>query len=188
VNPVGCIPANQITGFPFKGVGVTHSVNWKLYIKNDKTRLLQGPRPPGPGPGGTGLQNGRAYAAFLNPGRVPLGWNRRTSSLPLAVAHAASLTESGVGFLDLDLCGTEQVYLYTVHMKLGGGIMVTASQKLPVYNGLKFVREGSRPLSGDSGLGEIEAVAADGSFTAPGRTPGSGGANRSLRGLPRPPP
>jgi phosphomannomutase len=50
--------------------------------------------------------------------------------------------------------------------------MVTASHKPQEYNGLKFVREGSRPLSGDSGLREIETVAADGSFTAPVRTPG----------------
>ena len=116
---------------------------------------------------------GRAYAAFLNPGRVALGRDVRTSSLPLAAALAAGLTESGVEVLDLDLCGTEQVYFYAAHLKLDHGIMVTASHNPPEYNGLKFVREGSRPLSGDSGLREIEALAADGSFTPPVRTPGS---------------
>jgi len=116
---------------------------------------------------------GRAYAAFLNPGRVALGRDVRTSSLPLAAALAAGLTESGVEVFDLDLCGTEQVYFYAAHLKLDGGIMVTASHNPPEYNGLKFEREGSRPLSGDSGLREIEALAADGSFTAPVRTPGS---------------
>jgi phosphomannomutase len=72
---------------------------------------------------------GRAYATFLNPGRVPLGWDLRTSSLPLAAALAVNLTESGVEVLDLDLCGTEQVYFYFAHMNLGG-----ASWSPPVIN------------------------------------------------------
>ena len=38
--------------------------------------------------------------------------------------------------------------------------MVTASHNPPEYNGMKFVREESRPLSGDSGLNEIERLAA----------------------------
>ena len=61
---------------------------------------------------------------------------------------------------DLGLCGTEQVYFATSHLGLDGGIMVTASHNPPEYNGMKFVREESRPISGDSGLKEIERLAA----------------------------
>ena len=61
---------------------------------------------------------------------------------------------------DLGLCGTEQIYFATSHLGLDGGIMVTASHNPPEYNGMKFVREESRPLSGDSGLKEIERLAA----------------------------
>ena len=75
---------------------------------------------------------------------------------------------------DLGLCGTEQVYFYTAHLKLDGGIMVTASHNPPDYNGMKFVREESRPLSGDSGLKEIEALAAAGQVSAAGPAPGRG--------------
>ena len=67
---------------------------------------------------------------------------------------------AGVEVWDLGLCGTEQVYFYTSHLGLDGGIMVTASHNPPEYNGMKFVREESRPLSGDSGLQEIERLAA----------------------------
>ena len=103
---------------------------------------------------------GRAYAAFLNPGRVVVGRDVRISSLPLAEALAAGLNDSGVEVLDLGLCGTEQVYFYTAFTKSDGGIMVTASHNPADYNGMKFVRELSRPLSGDSGLRDIEALAA----------------------------
>ena len=103
---------------------------------------------------------GRAYAAFLSPARVAVGRDIRFSSLPLTEALAAGLNDAGVEVWDLGLCGTEQVYFATSHLGLDGGIMVTASHNPPEYNGMKFVREESRPLSGDSGLKEIERLAA----------------------------
>ena len=42
-----------------------------------------------------------------------------------------------------------------------GGIMVTASHNPADYNGMKLVQKGARPVSGDSGLKEIAARAAD---------------------------
>jgi phosphomannomutase len=110
---------------------------------------------------------GRAYAAFLQPGRVVVGRDVRISSLPLAKALTAGLNDSGVEVLDLGLCGTEQVYFYTAFTRSDGGIMVTASHNPADYNGMKFVRELSRPLSGDSGLREMEALVAAGIFSAP---------------------
>ena len=109
---------------------------------------------------------GRAYAAFLHPGRVVVGRDVRISSLPLAEALAAGLNDSGVDVLDMGLCGTEQVYFYTAFTESDGGIMVTASHNPADYNGMKFVRELSRPLSGDSGLRDIEALTAAGNFSA----------------------
>ena len=115
---------------------------------------------------------GRAYAAFLSPARVALGRDVRLSSPRLADALAAGLMESGAEVLDLGLVGTEQVYFYTSHLKLDGGVMITASHNPPDYNGMKFVRAESRPVSGDSGLEEIESLAAAGSFPPPAATPG----------------
>ncbi len=103
---------------------------------------------------------GRAYAAFLSPVRVAVGRDIRTSSLPLTMALTAGLNDAGVDVWDLGLCGTEQIYFYTSHLELDGGIMVTASHNPPEYNGMKFVREQSRPISGDCGLNQIELLAA----------------------------
>ncbi len=107
---------------------------------------------------------GRAYAALLTPARVALGRDVRSSSLPLAGALAAGLNDSGVEVLDLGLCGTEQIYFYTSHLQLDGGLMVTASHNPPEYNGLKLVRRDSKPISGDSGLRDLEALTAAGQF------------------------
>jgi phosphomannomutase len=103
---------------------------------------------------------GQAYAAFLSPVRVAVGRDIRTSSLPLTAALTAGLNDAGVDVWDLGLCGTEQIYFYTSHLELDGGIMVTASHNPPEYNGMKFVREQSRPISGDCGLNQIEVLAA----------------------------
>jgi len=103
---------------------------------------------------------GRSYAAFLSSIRVAVGRDVRYSSLPLTAALIAGLNDAGVDVWDLGLCGTEQIYFYTSHLELDGGIMVTASHNPPEYNGMKFVREQSRPISGDCGLREIELLAA----------------------------
>jgi phosphomannomutase len=115
---------------------------------------------------------GRAYAAFLSPSRVALGRDVRLSSPDLADALAAGLNDRGVEVLDLGQCGTEQVYFYTSHLKLDGGIMVTASHNPPDWNGMKFVRQDSRPLSGDSGLKDIERLAAANIFPATAKVRG----------------
>ena len=102
---------------------------------------------------------GRGYAQFLNPRRVCVGRDIRLSSQTLATALIRGLTDAGVDVVDIGLCGTEGVYFATSHLGLDGGIMVTASHNPPDYNGMKFVREGSRPISGDTGLKEIKAHA-----------------------------
>jgi phosphomannomutase len=108
---------------------------------------------------GLAYRIGKAYAEYLQPRRVAVGRDVRLSSVELAAALASGLAEAGAEVVDLGLCGTEQVYFYTAFLKLDGGIMVTASHNPPNYNGMKFVREESRPISGDSGLKDLEALA-----------------------------
>jgi phosphomannomutase len=116
---------------------------------------------------GLAYRIGKAYAEFLKPRRVAVGRDVRLSSVELAAALALGLMEAGAEVVDLGLCGTEQVYFYTSFLKLDGGIMVTASHNPPNYNGMKFVREGSRPISGDSGLKDIETLASGKQEAAP---------------------
>jgi len=116
---------------------------------------------------------GQAYAAFLDPGSVVVGRDVRSSSEVIAAALTAGLTAAGADVLDIGLCGTEEVYFATAHLGAGGGIMVTASHNPPDYNGMKFVREGSRPISGDSGLHEIRRMAESGDFPPAGSVGGT---------------
>ena len=112
---------------------------------------------------------GRAYAEFVKPQKVIVGRDIRLSSEELCNALTQGLLDSGVDVYDIGLCGTEVVYFATFAKEMDGGIMVTASHNPPDYNGMKFVREGSRPISGDTGLQEIRAIAESGRFTTPAR-------------------
>jgi phosphomannomutase/phosphomannomutase/phosphoglucomutase len=111
----------------------------------------------------------RSFAHVVEPGRVVVGRDIRLSSDDLARALSRGLCEGGADVLDIGLCGTEEVYFATSHLAAGGGIMVTASHNPPDFNGMKFVREGSRPISGDSGLDRIREVAETGRFRDSGR-------------------
>jgi len=107
---------------------------------------------------------GRAYAAFVKPARVVVGRDIRLTSATLADALIDGLLSSGVDVADIGLCGTEGVYFATSFAgadsgaAFDGGIMVTASHNPPDYNGMKFVREGSRPISADTGLREMASA------------------------------
>lgn len=68
--------------------------------------------------------------------------------------------------IDLGLTGTEEVYFATSFLKTDGGIQVTASHNPMDYNGMKLVREGSRPISADTGLADIQRLAEENNFPA----------------------
>ena len=102
---------------------------------------------------------GNATAEFLGAKRVVVGRDMRLSSAELADSVAIGLVEAGVEVLDIGLCGTEMVYFATGHLGADGGIMVTASHNPADYNGLKLVREEARPISADTGLADIRALA-----------------------------
>lgn len=112
---------------------------------------------------------GRAFAQFLSPKRVVVGYDIRLSSPALCEALCRGLLESGVDVLSIGQCGTEEVYFATSHLEVDGGIVVTASHNPKDYNGMKLVRENSRPISGDTGLSEIRALAEAGEFNQPER-------------------
>ncbi|EAT15293.1 phosphomannomutase/phosphoglucomutase [Desulfuromonas acetoxidans] len=112
---------------------------------------------------------GRAYAEFLNPQKVIVGRDVRLSSTSLCAALAKGLTEAGVDVFDIGLCGTEEVYFATFSQNMDGGIMVTASHNPMDFNGMKLVREQSKPISSDTGLKEIQAMVAANRFVEPQR-------------------
>jgi phosphomannomutase len=114
---------------------------------------------------------GLAYADRFKPRRVALGHDVRKSSRSLLEAVALGLEERGVEVLDIGLAGTEEIYFAAFHGKLDGGIAITASHNPADYNGMKLVRANALPISGDSGLKELEAATAASSARMPARKP-----------------
>jgi len=111
---------------------------------------------------------GLAYAQFLQPREVVVGHDIRLSSPSIAAALMDGLTSAGVNVRDIGRCGTEEVYFATAHLGVDGGIMVTASHNPSDYNGMKFVREQSRPISADTGLNDIRDLIAAGHLAESG--------------------
>jgi phosphomannomutase len=109
---------------------------------------------------------GRAFADVVRPSQVVVGQDIRLSSESIKGALVQGLLEQGVDVYDIGLCGTEEIYFATSHAGMDGGIVVTASHNPKDYNGMKFVREESRPVSGDTGLFDIRALAEQNTFKA----------------------
>ena len=112
---------------------------------------------------------GRAYAEYLGARRVVIGHDIRLSSPSLSASLAEGLMDQGVDVFDLGEVGTEEVYFATFDQSFDGGICVTASHNPPDYNGMKLVRAGAKPISGDSGLDEIRSLVVANAFEPAGR-------------------
>ena len=102
---------------------------------------------------------GRAYAEFLKPQTIVLGGDIRLTSEALKAALSEGIRDAGANVIDIGMVGTEEVYFATSHLKVDGGIEVTASHNPIDYNGMKPIREGSRPISSDTGLLDIKRLA-----------------------------
>ena len=107
---------------------------------------------------------GRAFAQYTQAKKVVVGGDIRLSSEPLKNALAQGLMASGCEVIDIGLCGTEHIYFATSFLACDGGICVTASHNPIDYNGMKLVREQSKPISGDTGLHAIKALAENNEF------------------------
>ena len=102
---------------------------------------------------------GNAAVEYLSAETIVLGRDIRLTSTEFADAVSAGVREAGADVLDIGLGGTEMVYFATGELQADGGIMVTASHNPADYNGLKLVRRQARPISGDTGLKDIRALA-----------------------------
>ncbi|MBC9131452.1 phosphomannomutase CpsG [Frischella sp. Ac13] len=107
---------------------------------------------------------GRAYGEYLQAKKVVVGSDVRLTSESLKMALAKGLQDAGVDVIDIGQVGTEEVYFATFYLGVDGGIEVTASHNPIDYNGMKLVRENAKPISGDTGLNEIRALAEKGRF------------------------
>ena len=102
---------------------------------------------------------GYAFAAELSAKTVVVGSDVRLTSTPLKLALSAGLIDAGAKVTDIGMAGTEEIYFATKHLGVDGGIEVTASHNPINYNGMKLVKAGSVPISGDTGLKAIKVRA-----------------------------
>ena len=112
---------------------------------------------------------GRAYAQHLGARKVVVGGDVRPSSATLKQALASGLMEGGADVIDIGMVGTEEIYFAAFHLDVDGGIEVTASHNPMDYNGMKLVARGAVPISGDTGLKAIQALAEAGQFEPIGK-------------------
>jgi len=100
---------------------------------------------------------GRAMSDHLPEAkRFCIGYDVRPSGPALLEGLAKGMNDAGVDVLDLGVIGTEMMYFATAYYKFDGGVMITASHNPTQYNGMKFVRTESQPISSDTGLDDIE--------------------------------
>jgi phosphomannomutase len=119
---------------------------------------------------------GRAFARVLGrlrgkqPSelRIGLGRDMRLTAPAMAAHVRDGMVAEGATVLDAGMAATEMLYHLVGSRELDGGAMVTASHNPKAYTGVKLVREGALPLSGDAGIGDVRDEIAGGLGEAPG--------------------
>lgn len=115
---------------------------------------------------------GKAFGSWLpNEGAVAIGWDMRPDSQQLAEGLMRGLTAVGRDVVSIGQVTSDMIYFATGNLQLAGGAVVTASHNPGEYNGIKFCREGAKPVGENSGLLEIRDLAKANDFTNAG-TPG----------------
>ena len=116
---------------------------------------------------------GAAFVTYLKAKRIGVGRDMRLSSPSLAAAFIDGATSMGADVIDYGMIPTDVMYFAVATDNLDGGVQVTASHNPKQYNGMKMVRQGAAPLSGDAGIGDIRDMIASGSLPAPARVRGT---------------
>ena len=116
---------------------------------------------------------GRGLATYLRVPSIGVSRDMRVSSPSIAAALIDGITAQGVDVIDYGMMGTDMLYFAVVRDGLGGGAQVTASHNPKQYNGVKMVRAGALPLSGDAGIGDIRDMIATNSLPPQAAKPGT---------------
>jgi phosphomannomutase len=110
---------------------------------------------------------GRAFARVLAEGegrearelRVAVGRDMRRSAPELSGRYVDALRDEGADVLDVGMAATEMLYHAVASRDLDGGLMCTASHNPKAWTGVKLVKRGAVPLSGDAGIGDVQRIA-----------------------------
>lgn len=116
---------------------------------------------------------GRAFATLLKPRRVVVGRDIRSHSPALFRQLARGLTEQGADVVDIGLCSTPMSYYANGSLGADASVMITASHNPKEYNGFKLCRAQGVPISGATGIADLERIVQNRSFDPPAAKPGS---------------
>ena len=111
----------------------------------------------------------RAYARFIEPRKVVVARDCRTSSDALFDAFAQGLVDEAVNVVDIGLASTPMSYFANSLLKADGSVMITASHNTREWNGCKLCRAGAVPISGATGIKDIERMVAEMDLNEPPR-------------------
>ena len=113
---------------------------------------------------------GRAYVEFTGARKVVIGRDMRPHSENLFRGISRGLMEQGADVVDLGLCSTPQSYFANGTLDADGSIMITASHNPGEWNGFKLCREQAIPISGATGIMDIQEIVEKRSWKTPDRT------------------
>ena len=116
---------------------------------------------------------GRGFVAYLNAKRIAVSRDMRLSSPSVAQAFIDGATEQGADVVDYGMMGTDMLYFAVATDGHDGGVQITASHNPKEYNGIKMVRQGAFPLSGEAGIGEIRDMVNGGTLPPPAAVRGT---------------
>src|SRR5215217_7611177 len=128
---------------------------------------------PGELNGDVGRQIGRGFVTYLKAKKIGVSRDMRVSSPELAAAFIDGARQQGTDVVDYGMLPTDVMYHAVVTDNLEGGAQITASHNPGEYNGIKMVRSGALPLSGDAGIGDIRDMIAADRLPAPASKPGT---------------
>ena len=103
----------------------------------------------------------RAYAQFCGfsgHGTVVVARDCRKSSDALFAAFSQGLVDEGVNVLDIGLASTPMSYFANASLKADGSVMITASHNTKEWNGCKLCKADAVPISGATGIRDIERL------------------------------
>ncbi len=99
---------------------------------------------------------GMACGPTFGAKKAVIGRDARLSGPDLENALAAGLLATGISVDSIGMCGSEEIYYAAANHAYDLGVMITGSHNPADENGFKLVRAGAVPVSGDSGLKDLE--------------------------------
>ena len=113
---------------------------------------------------------GRAYIEFTGAKKVVVGRDMRPHSEDLFRGLSRGIMEQGADVVDIGLCSTPQSYFANGTLDADGSVMITASHNPGNWNGFKLCREQAIPISGVTGIMDIQKIVETRSWKTPVRS------------------